>query len=167
MTSPPWGHISSGAKAVVRGLLTVDPKKRWTAAKVLAHPWMSPTDGACHLNLACTDVVFDSMRGGDAAEKARRAVATALATDLAPDAVDGLRESLVAADADGDGRVSVDDLRNALRKAGSTATAKLVAKLLAGQASGGGGWGGIEYDTLLGATRRMASIVPTTAARAA
>jgi Ca2+-binding EF-hand superfamily protein len=128
---------------------------------------MAPTDGACHLNLACTDVVFDSMRGGDAAEKARRAVATALATDLAPDAVDGLRESLVAADADGDGRVSVDDLRNALRKAGSTATAKLVAKLLAGQASGGGGGGGIEYDTLLGATRRMASIVPTTAARAA
>lgn len=127
---------------------------------------MSPTTGACHSNLPCKDVVFDSMRGWYAEEKARRAVATALATDLEPEAVDGLRESLVAADADGDGRVSVDDLRNALKKAGSTATAKLVAKLLAGQASGGGG-GGIEYDTLLGATRRMASIAPTAAARAA
>lgn len=90
------------------------------------------------------------------ADKARRAAATALATDLASDAVDSLRKSLAAADADGDGRVSVDDLRDALRRAGSTATAKLVAKLLAGS-------NGIEYDTLLGQTRRMASIAPQAA----
>lgn len=59
----PWTHISSGAKAVVKGLLTVNPKKRWTAEKVLAHPWMAPTGGACHSNLACKDEVFTSMAG--------------------------------------------------------------------------------------------------------
>lgn len=95
------------------------------------------------------------------ADKARRAAATALAADLDPETVDTVRQSLAQADADGDGKVSVDDLKNALRKAGSTATAKLVAKLLAGQSNG------IEYDTLLGQTRRMASIAPASAAVAA
>ena len=94
-----------------------------------------------------------------ATEKARRAAAAAIAADVPLAAVDTLRTSLAAVDADGDGKVSVDDLKAALQRAGSTATAKLVAKLLAAQKGAG-----IEYDTLLGATRRMASIVPTTTA---
>jgi calcium/calmodulin-dependent protein kinase I len=36
-----WSEISDHAKALVRGLLTVDPKKRMTPKQVLEHPWVA------------------------------------------------------------------------------------------------------------------------------
>jgi len=38
---PYWTDISEQAKSLVRGMLTVDPKKRLTGELVLAHPWIS------------------------------------------------------------------------------------------------------------------------------
>jgi len=38
---PYWTDISDPAKQLVRGLLTVDPKKRMSATDVLAHPWIA------------------------------------------------------------------------------------------------------------------------------
>lgn len=37
---PYWAEISSDAKDVVRGLLTVNPKKRWTPDQLLATKWV-------------------------------------------------------------------------------------------------------------------------------
>jgi len=37
-----WEHISDAAKDLIRNLLVVDPKKRFTAAQVLEHPWTQP-----------------------------------------------------------------------------------------------------------------------------
>eukprot|EP00698_Gefionella_okellyi_P008828 TRINITY_DN2210_c0_g1_i1.p1 TRINITY_DN2210_c0_g1~~TRINITY_DN2210_c0_g1_i1.p1 ORF type:complete len:363 (+),score=39.83 TRINITY_DN2210_c0_g1_i1:75-1091(+) len=39
--SPYWDKISDSAKSLVRGLLTVDPKQRFTVDNVLAHPWIA------------------------------------------------------------------------------------------------------------------------------
>jgi len=39
--SPWWDNISADAKALVRALLTVDPKKRITAADVKTHKWIT------------------------------------------------------------------------------------------------------------------------------
>jgi len=38
--SPWWDNISESAKDLVRKMLTVDPKKRYSAADVLAHKWI-------------------------------------------------------------------------------------------------------------------------------
>ena len=38
---PYWTEISDSAKDLVRRLLTVDPKQRYTAAQVLTHPWIT------------------------------------------------------------------------------------------------------------------------------
>jgi len=38
--APYWTDISDSAKDLVRKLLTVDPKKRYTAEQVLQHPWV-------------------------------------------------------------------------------------------------------------------------------
>jgi len=38
---PYWTDISESAKSLVRGLLTVDPKKRMSAKDVLAHQWIA------------------------------------------------------------------------------------------------------------------------------
>ena len=38
---PYWSEISDSAKDLVRKLLTVDPRQRYTAAQVLQHPWIT------------------------------------------------------------------------------------------------------------------------------
>jgi len=43
--SPWWDAISADAKDLVRRMLTVDPKKRITAAEVLQHKWISSASG--------------------------------------------------------------------------------------------------------------------------
>jgi serine/threonine protein kinase len=40
MDGEEWKSVSEAAKSAVRGMLTVDPAARLTAAQVLAHPWM-------------------------------------------------------------------------------------------------------------------------------
>merc|ERR1712232_952191 len=35
-----WSHVSNDAKSLVRGLLTLDVKKRLTASQALKHPWL-------------------------------------------------------------------------------------------------------------------------------
>ncbi|GMI26681.1 hypothetical protein TrCOL_g4214 [Triparma columacea] len=38
---PYWDDVSEAAKDLIRKLLVVDPKKRYTAAQVFEHPWMA------------------------------------------------------------------------------------------------------------------------------
>jgi len=42
---PYWTDISDSAKDMVQKLLTVDPRKRYTAKQVLAHPWIAGSAG--------------------------------------------------------------------------------------------------------------------------
>lgn len=39
--SPYWDNISEPAKDLVKNLLVVDPGKRYTADKILSHPWIA------------------------------------------------------------------------------------------------------------------------------
>jgi calcium/calmodulin-dependent protein kinase I len=39
---PYWDDVSEGAKDLIRKLLVVDPKDRYTAAQIFEHPWMQP-----------------------------------------------------------------------------------------------------------------------------
>lgn len=147
-----WESISADAKAVVRGLLTRDPRKRWTAARVLADPWVA--QDACGKDMACRKRVFSGISEFQAGERARRAAAAALAADLGcdPAAVDALRATLRAVDTEGKGEADVKAVRDAIARAGSAATARLVARLLARD-------GVVPYDQLLGATKRKAAVV--------
>ncbi|KAI8337907.1 kinase-like domain-containing protein [Chlamydoabsidia padenii] len=42
--SPWWDPISEEAKDLIRGLLCVDPRKRYTVGQVLRHPWLADGD---------------------------------------------------------------------------------------------------------------------------
>nr|XP_020820005.1 LOW QUALITY PROTEIN: serine/threonine-protein kinase DCLK3 [Phascolarctos cinereus] len=57
--SPYWDNISEAAKDLVRQLLLVDPKKRYTAHQVLEHPWIKAARKASPVSLQ-TDVTAAS-----------------------------------------------------------------------------------------------------------
>ena len=42
--SPDWDDVSNEAKALIRGLIEVDPAKRLTASKALTHKWFDKTE---------------------------------------------------------------------------------------------------------------------------
>jgi serine/threonine protein kinase len=52
--APYWSKISSSAKDLIRKLLEVDIKKRYTAEEVLAHPWLHGTVSTADLSTAQT-----------------------------------------------------------------------------------------------------------------
>jgi calcium/calmodulin-dependent protein kinase I len=74
-----WGQISSEAKDLISGLLTVNPDKRLTAKDALADPWMTGSDEL----LAGKDlgVNLDQFRRYNAKRKVRQAVLTLMATN--------------------------------------------------------------------------------------
>ncbi|KAI1287644.1 Ribosomal protein S6 kinase alpha-5 [Halotydeus destructor] len=43
LSGPSWARVSSKAKDLLKGLLTIDPKKRSTLRQVLVHPWFQAT----------------------------------------------------------------------------------------------------------------------------
>lgn len=61
--SPYWDHISASAKDLITHLLDVDPKKRFTPAQVLAHPWVSSAHDTKIPNIAQHWTAFKSKRG--------------------------------------------------------------------------------------------------------
>lgn len=41
-----WGHISDGAKDLIRQMLTVDPDDRPSAQELLNHPWIQASEAS-------------------------------------------------------------------------------------------------------------------------
>jgi len=74
-----WGEISSEAKDLISGLLTVNPDKRLTARAALSDPWITGSDEL----LAGKDlgVNLDQFRKYNAKRKVRQAVLTLMATN--------------------------------------------------------------------------------------
>ena len=72
--SPWWDNISADAKDLVKKLLVVDPKKRFTAEQVLKHKWIQGHAPKTQLNLT-----VDAMKKFNARRKLKRAAMGILA----------------------------------------------------------------------------------------
>ncbi|CAN0277387.1 unnamed protein product [Ectocarpus sp. 4 AP-2014] len=75
-----WQSTSNEAKDLIRRLLTVDPKKRLTAAQAVTHPWLlSKDDDLLKHNLG---VNLEQLRLFNARRKLRAAIKSVLATQM-------------------------------------------------------------------------------------
>ena len=70
--SPWWDSISNGAKDCIRGLLTVDPKKRTTAAQCMANEWVTTA-------APDTNIELKNLKKYNAMRKMKRATAKLVA----------------------------------------------------------------------------------------
>ncbi|XP_036140576.1 ribosomal protein S6 kinase alpha-5 isoform X1 [Monomorium pharaonis] len=55
--SEDWSHVSPGAKQVMKGLLTIDPSSRLTAASLVYHSWLTMHDATVPPVTPITDTV--------------------------------------------------------------------------------------------------------------
>ena len=115
----------------VRSLLNRDPARRPTAKQILHCSWLQQQ----HLpDKPIDSVVITRMRQFAAMNKFKKAALLAVAKSLSPHEIDGLERLFKSIDADSSGTITVDELKNALKRMGSDVQVNLFCAWLTQQA---------------------------------
>lgn len=109
-------------------LLSQKKKSKTNNKKVLRHEWMKENGTASSEPI--DNVVLTRMRGFAGMNKLRKEALKVIATGMSPEEIAGLRALFESLDADRSGTVTVEELREGLRKQGSAVAAAEVEALL-------------------------------------
>merc|ERR1719171_72749 len=112
-----WKNVSEDAKNLIRMLLKMNPKDRFTAEQSLNHVWVknkAPKATAVPLQAS----LVDNLRGFRSTNKLKKAALHVIAGQLDDAAIKNLRDTFMQLDDNGDGLLSVKEMRDGLAKAG-------------------------------------------------
>jgi calcium-dependent protein kinase len=107
-----WANISKEAKDLINKMLS-DPLTRLTAEQVLSHPWLV---NQLNKNTKAKEIKlnFNTFKTYSGANKLSRAVLTYIASRLTDDEVKKLKDAFQKIDVNGDGMLTLDELKNAI-----------------------------------------------------
>jgi calcium-dependent protein kinase len=129
-------------------MLTMDPRKRATAAEIMQHPWMKENGVASDAPM--DNAIVSRLDNFARANRLKKEAMKLIASAMPAEEIAGLRAIFEAIDADGSGTITAAELHEALGKQGATFTpeaAKQLMDLIDVDANGT-----IEYDEFLAAT---------------
>ncbi|XP_062024522.1 calcium-dependent protein kinase 29 [Rosa rugosa] len=126
--SAPWPSISDAAKDLIRKMLTMDPKKRITAAEVLEHQWMKKDGEASDKPI--DSAVLIRMKQFRAMNKLKKLALKVIAETLSEEEIHGLKQMFNNIDTDGSGNITVEELRTGLSRLGSKLTEAEIKQLM-------------------------------------
>ncbi|EOA34990.1 hypothetical protein CARUB_v10020082mg [Capsella rubella] len=127
LETSPWPTISESAKDLIRKMLTVDPKKRITAAEALEHPWM--TDSKIS-DKPIDSAVLIRMKQFRAMNKLKKLALKVIAENLSEEEIKGLKQMFKNMDTDSSGTITFDELRSGLHRLGSKLTESEIKQLM-------------------------------------
>ena len=109
-----WANISKEAKDLINKMLS-DPLTRLTAEQVLGHPWLV---NQLNKNTKAKEIKlnFNTFKTYSGANKLSRAVLTYIASRLTDDEVKKLKDAFQKIDVNGDGMLTLDELKNAINQ---------------------------------------------------
>jgi len=116
--SDPWPVISESAKDLIRRMLNPIPSERLTAHEVLCHPWIS--DHGVAPDRPLDPAVLSRIKQFSAMNKLKKMALQVIAESLSEEEIAGLKEMFMAMDTDNSGAITYDELKEGLRKYGST-----------------------------------------------
>ena len=108
-----WRAVSNSAKAVIRKLLTKNPTKRITAKELLMEPWVNGVDAAS-VNLG--NKVITRIKRFSAENKLKKAALYMMGQMLNPSEIVEIRELFTKIDKDGNGSITIDEMRKGLKE---------------------------------------------------
>lgn len=146
--SQPWPSISSGAKDLVKKMLTHDPQKRITAAEVLEHPWIR--EGGEASDKPIGSAVLTRMKQFRAMNKLKKLALKVIAENLSTEEIKGVKTMFQNIDTDKSGAITYEELKIGLAQLGSTLTEDEVKQLM--EAADVDGDGSIDYIEFITAT---------------
>lgn len=144
-----WKNVSEDAKELIRKLLKMNPKDRFTAEQALYHVWVEKKAPKA-ANVALQTNLVDNLRGFRSQNKLKKAALHVIATQLGESQIQALRDTFMALDCNGDGLLTVTELKEGLSKAGLTEIPPDLQQIMEEVDSDGSGM--IDYTEFLAAT---------------
>jgi len=149
--SSPWPKISKPAKDVVQHMLTRDPLKRATADEVLSHEWVRE-NGVAGSNVIEPEVL-KRLRGFAAMNRLKKEALKVIATNLPADEIQGLKEMFMSMDTDHSGTITVEEMREGLRRKGGRIPETELQRIM--DMADVNGDGRVDYEEFLAATLNL------------
>jgi len=143
-----WKNVSDDAKALIRMLLKMNPRDRYTAEQALNHQWIKNMAPKAK-DVSLQDTFVDNMRRFRSQNKLQKAALHIIAGQLNEEQIKALREIFTALDSNGDGQLTTAEMTEALKKASLTMPQDLT-EIIEGIDSDGSGV--IDYTEFLAAT---------------
>mmetsp|Transcript_12904 Transcript_12904/g.32554 ORF Transcript_12904/g.32554 Transcript_12904/m.32554 type:complete len:395 (+) Transcript_12904:2-1186(+) len=145
-----WKNVSEDAKNLIRMLLKMNSRDRYTAQQTLNHVWIK-NKAPNATGQALETGVVGNLRNFRSCNKLKKAALQLIATQLSDDKIKGLRQIFTKLDADQDGCLTVDEMKEGIKAAGiELEDLEQVKKDLEGIDSDGSGK--IDYTEFLAAT---------------
>ncbi|KAI5063027.1 hypothetical protein GOP47_0021574 [Adiantum capillus-veneris] len=151
LTSSPWPSISAGAKDLLKKMLVYDPKLRLKPRDILSHSWIR-VDGEAS-NKPLDNVVLTRMKQFRAMNKLKRVALKVIANSLSEEEIMGLKAIFKEMDTDGNGKITLDELRQGLAKQGSDLAETEIRQLM--ETADVDKTGNIDYMEFITATVNM------------
>jgi len=114
-----WQHVSEDAKELIGKLLKLLPQDRYTAEQALNHAWVKNKAPKAQ-DAPLQSSIVDNLRAFRSQNKLKKAALHVIASQLDGDKIKELRNVFMALDENGDGELTIAELRDGLAKAGLT-----------------------------------------------
>jgi len=144
-----WKNISEDAKDLIRHLLKMNPKERYSAEQALNHDWIKNKAPKAS-NLALQTNLIDNLRGFRGVNKLKKAALHVIAGQMDETSITSLRNTFMALDANGDGLLTINEMKEGLGKAGLKEIPHDLQQIMEEVDSDGSGV--IDYTEFLAAT---------------
>jgi calcium-dependent protein kinase len=107
-----WKHTSDDAKCLIRALLKMSPKDRYTAQQALNHGWVK--DKAPKATGAVEGSIVRKLRKFRAQNNLKKAALHVIASQLGENEIQALRDTFIRLDGNGDGLLTVSEMKKGL-----------------------------------------------------
>eukprot|EP00917_Polyrhabdina_sp_WS-2016_P007092 GHVP01015767.1.p1 GENE.GHVP01015767.1~~GHVP01015767.1.p1 ORF type:complete len:700 (+),score=88.02 GHVP01015767.1:2257-4356(+) len=116
--SAAWTRVSQEGRELVKWMLEKNPLRRCTAQQARAHSWFKKLKNQAPEMKSQLTSVFQGLQNWQNENRLKQAVLGLLARDLGEGEIHALRIKFMALDKEGNGTISVDDLRASMSAAG-------------------------------------------------
>ena len=145
--------LQQDAKEVVAGMLTRDPRQRWTIPQVLNHKWMRGNARDTPLDSA----VLKRLQHFTKMNKLKRRALQIIAGSLTQDEIAGLKNLFEAIDKDRSGSITFNELKDGLMRQGCSVTEQQLKEIMADVDADGNGT--LDLDEFIAATMHIYNAV--------
>eukprot|EP00931_Biecheleriopsis_adriatica_P085110 TRINITY_DN5933_c0_g1_i3.p1 TRINITY_DN5933_c0_g1~~TRINITY_DN5933_c0_g1_i3.p1 ORF type:complete len:578 (-),score=167.09 TRINITY_DN5933_c0_g1_i3:168-1823(-) len=145
-----WKNISQDAKTLIGHLLKYNPKDRYTAEQALKDPWIRDCAPRAESTSIIQDDMVRNLRSFRSQNKLKKAALNIIAGQMSEDQIMELRAAFKALDANGDGLLTLEELRSGMVQAKFDTRKFNMDAIMEGVDADGSGL--IDYTEFLAAT---------------